>query len=448
MGLLSPERAAARAAPAAGPPVAAERSPARDLFADVWRITLASRLFVMGVAIVTVLVLPLSGLGKPDVDRLTHPFGEVGDAIFAPLARWDAVWYLAIAVQGYEEAQVPAAGEAPAFFPVFPFTVRMLSLGSSPGVMLLVSYAVALTAFLGAMFLLARLTEFELGREYVRPVLLACAFFPASMFFGAPFTESMFLLFSVGAFYAGRTGHWAWAGILAGLASGTRNGGFVLLVPLWILLRYGPRADRPDPPPPPERARTPFLRRRRRPRYPLGREAWWLALVPSGLIAYSVYLGLEIGEPTAWWSAQAVWARHFDGLYGAVGPGIESAWHAVGELRDDPDELDFGGFGGAVPRLIDASFLLFTIIATAGVLHRLPFAYGAYVLVALSLPLSNPSTLEPLMSLPRFVSVLFPFFLWVGLVCGDRRLTPWVVAPSAALLAAFTGYFALWYWFA
>ena len=448
MGLLSPQRAATRAAPAVSPPAPAEPSPGRELFADVWRITLASRAFVMAIAIVTVLVLPLSGLGKPDVDRLTHPFGEVGDAIFAPLARWDAVWYLAIAVQGYEEAQVPAQGEAPAFFPVFPFLVRMLSLGSSPGVMLVVSYLIALSAFLGAMFLLARLTEVELGREYVRPVLLTCAFFPASLFFGAPFTESLFLLFSVGAFYAARTGHWAWAGILAGLASGTRNGGFVLLVPLWILLRYGPRADRPEPPPPTRRARTPILRRRRRPRYRLGREAWWLAVVPSGLIAYSVYLGLEIDHATAWLSSQAMWARQFDGLYGAVVPGLEAAWDAVGELTNHPDEIDFGGFGGAVPRLVDAAFLLFAVVATAGVLHRLPFAYGAYVLVALSLPLSNPSVLEPLMSLPRFVSVLFPFFLWLGLVCSERRLTAWVVAPSVALLGAFTGYFALWYWFA
>src|SRR3954453_15050187 len=32
---------------------------------------------------------------------LTHPVGGAGDVFLAPLARWDAVWYLEIASSGY-----------------------------------------------------------------------------------------------------------------------------------------------------------------------------------------------------------------------------------------------------------------------------------------------------------------------------------------------------------
>ena len=48
-------------------------------------------------------------------------------------------------------------------------------------------------------------------------------------------------------------------------------------------------------------------------------------------------------------------------------------------------------------------------------LRRLPAAYGAYVVAALALPLSYPVGPQPLMSLPRFVAVLFPLAIWLAL---------------------------------
>ena len=47
-------------------------------------------------------------------------------------------------------------------------------------------------------------------------------------------------------------------------------------------------------------------------------------------------------------------------------------------------------------------------------LRRLPLAYGAYVIAALALPLSYPVTAQPLMSLPRFLVVLFPLSMWLA----------------------------------
>ena len=76
------------------------------------------------------------------------------------------------------------------------------------------AYAVSLAAFLAALFLLHRLTELELGRRLARPTLLLLAVFPAAVYFGAPYSESLFLLLAVGAFYAARSGSWAWAGAM------------------------------------------------------------------------------------------------------------------------------------------------------------------------------------------------------------------------------------------
>jgi hypothetical protein len=68
------------------------------------------------------------------------------------------------------------------------------------------------------------------------------------------------------------------------------------------------------------------------------------------------------------------------------------------------------------------------------------------VAVALALPLSFPVTPQPLMSLPRFLSVLFPIFMWLGLVCEERRITDRVAAVSAVGLGLFTAQFATWHW--
>jgi len=78
------------------------------------------------------------------------------------------------------------------------------------------------------------------------------------------------------------------------------------------------------------------------------------------------------------------------------------------------------------------------------VLRRLPFAYGAWMVAALALPLSYPVAPQPLMSLPRFVLVLFPLFMWLALVCEERRITDRVVAVSAVGLGLFVTQFAAW----
>ena len=90
--------------------------------------------------------------------------------------------------------------------------------------------------------------------------------------------------------------------------------------------------------------------------------------------------------------------------------------------------------------------LVFALVAFAGVWRRLPKAYGAWVGASLLLPLSFPVTPQPLMSLPRFVAVLFPIFMWLAIVCDERRITDRVVAVSAIGLGLFTAQFASWHW--
>jgi hypothetical protein len=94
-------------------------------------------------------------------------------------------------------------------------------------------------------------------------------------------------------------------------------------------------------------------------------------------------------------------------------------------------------------------FLLAAVAALVGVFRRLPLAYGAYVVIALALPLSYPVASQPLMSLPRFLVVLFPLGMWLAawLTRHPRAQRP-VMFASAALMACFAAQFATWHWVA
>jgi hypothetical protein len=424
---MAPE-AISRRLLAARPPARLAAALRAQVAPDAWRAFWMSRALVLAAAVVTALAYDPTGTENQiafDVPELTAPIGGLGEALLTPLARWDAVWYLGIAANGY-------TGEGPdtAFFPLYPLLVSALGGFSSSHAALLVSaYVVSLSAFLGALVLLHRLVVLELGERAARSTILLVAFFPAALYFGAPYSESVFLLVSVGAFYAARTGHWAWAGACAALASSTRSAGIVLLVPLLVMYL---RADA-------ERRRFDVL---------------WLALAPLGVGAYCVYLELAHDDAFAFLHLQEAWFRHFAGPFVGIWDGAVAAWDGVRQLASGSREHVYFEQAGddpfrvAVHNLALFAFLVFALVAAWGALRRLPLQYGAYVVAALALPLSFPVTPQPLMSLPRFLAVLFPLFMWLALVCEERRALRPVLAVSAALLVLATVLFAAWEWVA
>lgn len=428
-----------------GMPAAALRSsPAVLAGIAAWA---ASRLAILAVAVVAAGSAAGEGLGAANAESfdrpaLTHPFGGAGDALLSPLARWDAAWYLDIAASGY-----PAGDAArPAFFPLYPLLVRVVGEvgGGSPGALLIAAYAVSLLALLAALVLLHRLTELELGRPVARSTLLLLSVFPASLFLGAPYSESLFLLCAVGAFLAARHDRFALAGLAAAAASATRSAGVLLILPLALLYLYGPRGGR-----------TPAAERARpgpgglRPRYLLRRDAAWLALAPAGLAAYALGLWLAHGDPLAFASAQGLWGRELGGPLAGVWEGARAGTEGLWTLIAGPPPDATASPVGDPARIaaLDVALLatlVLALVATVGVLRRLPLAYGAWIVAALALALSYPVQAQPLMSLPRFVAVLFPLFMWLALACERRRVTGAVAVGSAALLGVCVAQFAAW----
>ena len=170
-----------------------------------------------------------------------------------------------------------------------------------------------------------------------------------------------------------------------------------------------------------------------------------IAAVPSGLAAFCLFLALDRGDGWAPFRAQDAWGREL-GL--GVVEGAEAAWEGAreivaGEPRTwpvyDSAWLDLGLF----------ALLALALVALAGALRRLPPAYSLYAAAALVLPLAFPADGQPLMSLPRFVAVLWPLHLWLALMVADRA---WgrraVVALSVAGLALVSGEVSTWGWIA
>ncbi|HEX6207853.1 MAG TPA: mannosyltransferase family protein, partial [Actinomycetota bacterium] len=126
--------------------------------------------------------------------------------------RFDALWFLRVADQGYFDGDGSAV-----FFPGYPLLIRGVSflLGDRP---LAAGLLVSNLAFAGALVVLYFLTSAEWGQRVARRSVLYLAIFPTAFFFLAPYSESPFLLFALLAFWGARRGRWAVAG-LAGAAA-------------------------------------------------------------------------------------------------------------------------------------------------------------------------------------------------------------------------------------
>lgn len=389
---------------------------------DAWRTLWVSRLLVLAAGAAAAAAFGFSARASDfDPAGVTIGLGDAGDLLVAPFARWDSVWFLAIAGDGYD------GGARTAFFPLYPLLVG--GAGTVLGSDLVAGVLVSLAALLAALVALHRLVALDFGGRVARGAVLAVAFFPMSFFLSAVYSEALYLALSVGAFLAARRNAWAWAGVLGGCAAATRSAGLVLLLPLVVIWwrRGGRRVA----------------------------DLAWLALVPAGLAAYVAGLWIAGLDPFSPFDAQEVWFREFAGPFVGGWDGAVAAWQGARQLLSGAREPVYFTAAGGDPFVVARhnlelfAWLVLLVPAVVGVLRRLPFEYGAYVVAALALPLSHPVGPQPLMSLPRFACVLFPLAIWVALWCDGHRWRGRVLlGAGAAGLVAYTGIFATWHWIA
>jgi hypothetical protein len=399
--------------PAAGdalPPARALRS-AIEIF--VW-----SRAGIWLAALVALLTLePMRNprAGRWDDPSLTHDLGAVTDV----WARWDSVHFLRIAEHGYSSAEA-------AFYPLYPALLAGAGRALG-GHYVLAGIFLSLVAALGSFVLLERLAEERLGADGARRAVLYLAFFPTAFFLQAVYSESLFLLLCLGAFALTERDRIAEAGIVAGLALLTRPTGIALVPALVLIARW---------------------------------RSWRLATALPVAAAYPVLLWLKLGDPWAFARAEGTWHRHLSpaGPLGGIWDGLRAGWAGVEQVVSGSNAhvywtavppTDSAPLRTAVINLVLLGFLVLFAALAVIAWRKFGAPYGLFSALSLALPLSAPSSRWPLLSLPRFGLVVFPFFLALAWIGGRHpRANAAIVGLSALLLGVFVTQWALWDWVA
>jgi hypothetical protein len=354
-----------------------------------------------------------------DRPEFTRDLGFIVDV----WARWDSVWFLRIAEDGYGAAEHAAA----AFYPLYPLLVAVLG-RVLLGHYVLAGVLISLAAALGSFVLLYRLAEVKLGADAARRAVLYLAIFPFAVFLGAVYSESLFLLLALAAFVLAERGSFLGAGAAAGLAWLTRPFG-VALLPALALIAW----------------RTPQR---------------WQALLrlgaaPALFALYPLYLWWRLGDAAAFVRAEDVWTRHLSwaGPLGGLWDGLRAGWAGIRQLASGSDSVrywsavqDTDPDRVAAVNLEQLAFLVLFAFLTVVAWRRFGAPYGLFAGLSLAIPLSVPSERWPLLSLPRFGLVVFPFFLALAAL-GPRWQTP-IVVVSATFLGVVCVQWALWQWVA
>lgn len=332
----------------------------------------------------------------------------------AGLSHWDATWFLRIAKYGYAAANPNSA----AFFPLYPAAMgivgRLVSVIAHAGVSgpagdkayLFAGIVVSNLSFLVGLACIYRVARRHLRHGQALRGLWLLALFPSSYYLSAAYSESMFMMLIAAGLLLGYRQRFVWAGVCIGLAVLCRNlGPFAVPSLLWLVWRD-------------------FQIHRR-----VARAVWnavAVSFIPAACLGlYLAWLNHVYHNPLVFlWAERHHWNRHFTWIWTSL------------HLDYQRDPLGF---------LAAALFLILLVVS----IRSIPFEQWLFCAFALIIPLFSTGGVHPYpMSMIRFVTVLFPIYLYVG--AAMRRLETYmaVIASSTVLLVLLTGLFASGRWVA
>jgi len=350
---------------------------------------------------------------------LHHQPGEVPEVrartFFQRFFYWDGNWFTDIARYGYRGLSIAREWDveyiSTPFFPLYPLLVRAFSY-LLPGNYGAAALAVSWISTLLALLYLYSLSKLYQDRESSYRSCLFLLVFPTAVFLAAGYSEALFLLCAVAAFYHARRSSWLLAGIWGFLACLTRPVG--LAVALAIALEAMRQSE----------WKLSRLRLRQAA----------VLLSPLGLLSYLLYLQVEFGDMFILFKAERLgWHRGFN------------PWGFFQALRNVFGANDFFTEQFAQYLYLVLFALLFLVLVVA-VFRRFGLPLGAYSAVCYLLPLMSSPASTPLLSLNRLVLIIFPAFMVLGAWGRNRNLERICVFASTLGLAFFTAQFISGYW--
>lgn len=331
----------------------------------------------------------------------------IGGYYIFPWANFDGEHFTSIAYFGYQELQQ-------AFFPLYPklISLPMYFFGWTIEVAARSGYIFSSLSFVTALIFFYKLLKIDYPPKFALGVITILLLYPAAFYFNALYTESLFLMFITGSFYFFRTRNYFWSGIFGFFASLTRVFGVLLFFSFLIEI---------------------FL-------YKLPvKKTFWIILIPIGLISYMTYLYLSIGDPFAFYNLQlVVGQQHQRGVI--LFPQVVYRYIKMVMGTSDVSPL----FTTILFEL--AAGIIFMLLPIIGFFKKVRLSYLFFAFFGYMLPTVQGS----FSSLPRYVLILFPSFIILGLII--KNIPPFLKISLAIisfiLLMIETSLFIRGYWVA
>ena len=313
-------------------------------------------------------------------------------------------------------------------FPLWPLLQRPVGLlfgGTFPGSYYIGGLLLANLCFYCALVVLYKLLIAHFDAAIARRALFYMAFAPYALFFFAGYSESLFVLLCIASFLVlqgGQARNWWFAGLLGFLAALTRSSGVFLVVPYLVL--YVQRFWIPS-----ERAKSTW-RAKLNALIPI-------VLIPMGVIAYLLYLYFTKGDAFIFSLAEKnYWNRHFSFPWTTGYLVIKAFFVAPSWIY-------------LFEHLVSFVFTLLPLLVLGFGWKRIPLHYRLFATTLATFSLSFPlEGISPLLSQPRYLLILFPIFVILGIWGKRRRFHQWYFALSLTCFICFTASFICNLWVA
>ena len=292
------------------------------------------------------------------------------------LTSWDGLWYLEIVRRGYPESipdnityeQIEARA---AFFPVYPWTVRIID-RILPGGDVLAALTVNFVLGALSVVLVGLLARRLYSVSVAARAMTLYAVFPGSFVLSFAYSEAALIVLAAACLLFLVDERWLLAGLTAAVATGTRPNGVGLVAACIVASALAIRRSRD-----------------------------WTSLIavvlaPLGFIGFQLYVDAQAHERGAWFRVQReAWSEGTS--FGATA--VKNTYGFLTSPLDSPTD----------------ALTALTMIALIGMLYclwkrPLPLPVLTYTLVVLALMLI-PATVT---ARPRFLFTAFPLFIAVA----------------------------------
>lgn len=361
------------------------------------------KLFIFISALLAPLFLPLH------TESIAHSLAIGHHYLTWIWVNFDGIHYLSIAKTGYHYPNY-------AFFPLFPMLTELVNDYFRLPRILAGLWISNISFFLG-LVILYKITLLDFNKKIALRTLIFALVVPTSFFYGAFYADALYFFLSVLSFYNARRSRWLIAGIFGYLAGLDRLIGATLF-PVLLLEWYLQNKDKLF------NAQSFF-------KHFIQQKAFFIFLVPLGIITYGAYLQINHGNFFLFQEAMKDW-----GQSKIIFP-PQVFWRYIKIFFTAQHNYIY-----FIALLEFASTILYCYL----MLRSLKILRSSYILL-MFLVVLIPTFTGTLQGMPRYILHMFPAFIAIALLTASSKkyfyaLLVLFIILQAILVAFFTrGYF-------